>query len=235
MLTFLLFIFTLSLSTSSVYAQSDADMSSESTKISDLTVLFERAKEGITDLQMTKTDPTFIKSQHGKTGKVERFETTQLLSSTTKNGDTTKNYSTTIFNTLSTRSSGGDKWDDSYGVKAYITIDWTSGTYQNIATASINNVSGGWLISDSWLSISNLSLTINQNGVTPTIPYPTNQSKSYSPGTTFNYSNVASINNWEPVLIGSSDIPSAVGTQQNCTVHDNSDSWSFPFNFKISQ
>jgi hypothetical protein len=201
-------------------------------EITDINVLYEKAKNGETDYPVASAsqDQEIKDENNGKTLSVKKSETTQHLK-TKKQGDRiTNQYATTVFMTAATtpHTTYGEKWDSSIGVKAYHTMYWQEEIINSINTVDMNRVTGSWLISDPYLSVSNQSVRVVQNGYKPDGWPVTQEVTRYD--FSFDYTDIAS---WSPLIYGNSGLPAAVGVVQSCTVYDSSSSWSFTFNDHI--
>ncbi|MFZ7120991.1 MAG: hypothetical protein ACOWWH_08595 [Eubacteriaceae bacterium] len=218
------------------YAASDEEDSwkiiYQKDEVTDLDILFEKAKKEITDKKISLTKVEFEKDNHSlnefefSDGKLKPviFSTTQKLNTVRSNsGVETSSYVTTDFVILSSGGTVYDyTWDGSYGVKAYTTTYWT-GTNTSPQEILIDRVTGGWTISDYQLSVSNKHVRIGNNGWTADGSiYRSNQIMNrYPSGMTFNYYTPSS---WGPTTANSSY--DGVGVNTYCTITRGSETYT---------
>ncbi|WP_342436672.1 hypothetical protein NSS79_25570 [Paenibacillus sp. FSL L8-0436] len=147
----------------------------EATPITDMEVLFERAKNGITDLPLSKSaeEPSIKqilnnnKSQiqaEPEIGVVEYFSTTQKVKAVKIDEKIVDTFSTTSFAILADGSKNETKWDSSGGVVAYSTVNYDTLTQNNIKHYKLVSVTGGWNIHDSSINLSNRTVTYGATG-----------------------------------------------------------------------
>lgn len=182
-------------------------------EITDLNKLFDLAKRGISDIEHSKFKPkATIKDDKGNIAEIDTYSTTQHLK-TLKHSDGTQNdyFVTTTFAVIpaATGSKPFEKWDSSYGIRAYSTIYWSTVNDPNgLLYYRFDKTTGGWERSDSTLLLSNREVMLGQYGwnlgggwSNPTKTYyPTSNTYTYSPG-------------WQPVF-GGGDFDFGM----NCTV-----------------
>ncbi|MCM3089156.1 hypothetical protein M3557_14650 [Bhargavaea ginsengi] len=124
---------------------------------------------------------------------VEEYSTAQILSETvTDKGEVEQLIAVTVFNDVSLEEAGigifadkgDDKWDSSYGVRAYSRIYYTSSEKNTIKYARLNKVTGGWSISDTSIALSSRTVRYGSSGWSSgnqtAVKYPTGNTYSYT-------------------------------------------------------
>ncbi|KJR45105.1 hypothetical protein UF75_4520 [Desulfosporosinus sp. I2] len=212
--------------------------------ITDPHVLFQRAVNGISDLEnkdlAPKSKAHISNNEDGISKDVKVYSTTQLLKEEKfKDGKTNREYATTSFAVVKAsdlKSSGkyyiqgslsDDEWDSTGSVNAYSTIRWSnvadSNGVEHITMAG-QTISGGWSPL-SGFTVKNKTVTIGQIGVSSWGGY-LSQSTPYSiSDSSLTFSKTAS-SSWKPVL---ADDTSTVGCSQTCTIYRGTSNWTFTF------
>lgn len=145
----------------------------EAEPITDIDVLLERAKNGITD--STGKVTTFSKkpslkiqalneSAASEEFEQETFETTQKIKVTQKGSEITETYNTTEFVVLSEGRKYETQPDSSGGVVAYSTVTYDRVPHGNLYLYKLIKVSGGWNVHDSSIILSNREYTYGASG-----------------------------------------------------------------------
>lgn len=177
-----------------------------------------------------------IKTKQKK--ELKTYQTTQLLDIVEHiDGSVVKNYATTTFaiissgdvpedqvtsnsfRIMSSSPNSDDKWDPTYGVRAYSTIYWDDWTDpRGMDYYDLKKVSGGWDIQDSQISLTDREVTVGANGwVWNEFPPYQQQYEEFSPTPfTYNYSSAAG--NWNFFPVSASE-QYAVGSSSVATVH----------------
>jgi len=147
----------------------------EAEPITDVEVLLERAKNGISDSNgeiATFTNKPSLSVQSIKTTGVEDedefkqdfYETTQKLKVVQKGDDIIETYNTTSFAVLSEGRKYETQPDSSGGVVAYSTVTYDRVPNGHLALYKLIKVSGGWNVHDSSISLSNREYTYGASG-----------------------------------------------------------------------
>ncbi|WP_339287593.1 hypothetical protein [Paenibacillus sp. FSL E2-0201] len=154
----------------------------EAEQITDIDLLLERAKNGISDLESTSTEnqKMTLKSENNNSlieksivnqkleEEVELYSTTQLLKVVQKGEDVTETYSTTSIGILSAGSLYGTTDILDGGVVAYSTVNFDRTPNGGLYVYKLISVTGGWNRHDSTLSLSNrivrYAISGNKNG-----------------------------------------------------------------------
>lgn len=126
-------------------------------------------------------------------------------------------YKTTVIFDPGSSGSGNDykeKWDSNYSVKAYSTIYWTVTDINGNGSIYLTKVTGGWVIDDTSVSLSNRNVLIGQTGTNAYNGEYANQGKSIKLST--NSFNISVNYNWAPVKI--TDKMYKVGANSNVTL-----------------
>jgi len=161
----------------------------EKKEITDVDKLFDRAKNGISDIKdkkdiVPKAKGMAISKESGRSVNAHLLSTTQLLKEEKlSNGDIVTTYATTNFallpesellnaaqDTISIASDASypnSAWDSTGGVKAYGTIYWNWSYNGGITYASMSGQTntGGWTLTSGY-SLSNKKITYGQSGMT---------------------------------------------------------------------
>lgn len=139
----------------------------ETEQITDIDLLLERAKNGISDLESTPTQKLTLKSESSNSliersqvnqsleEEVDYYSTTQLLKVVQKGEDITETYSTTSIGILAAGSIYQTTGDSSGGVVAYSTVNYDRTTNGGLFVYKLVSVTGGWNPHDSSISLSN--------------------------------------------------------------------------------
>jgi len=135
----------------------------QSQEIKNVDKLFERAKNGVSDIESDKEGngavSQILKNKEGKQRDVRLYKTTQKLKEIKlANGETETQYATTVIASVS-RTYDGNRSDSgsdvSVSVKSSSTFYWSNVTINGISCIKHQGASGSWVISDSNISISN--------------------------------------------------------------------------------
>lgn len=175
-------------------------------EITDIDLLFERAKNGVTD----ETDNNFkehmsILGAVSDNDVIRHFSTTQKLLEVKKNNETIENFKIVSFVVVSENDDSGiirpfgskdeEQWDGTYGIRAYSTVYFTRSRNGNLYTYTLDSVSGGWDNIDSQYRLSDrhvrYGVTGNRAGggvvVKHADKYPTGNSFSYDATSAMSY------------------------------------------------
>lgn len=144
----------------------------EQVEITDKEVLFERAKNNLTDREVpfsfkgSSVTPMEAEENDNIEAHVDSYSTTQLLRTVELGNDVVVNkYVTDSFQTLSLRDKFDYTWDpDTYGCRAYSRIYWNEIMDDGQKYYSLYSVQGGWDNIDSQYTLSNRSVTLGQSG-----------------------------------------------------------------------
>lgn len=145
----------------------------QATPITDINILFERAKKGITDIEETvPSQKLIIESAIGQNlskeeNAVEYYTTTQKIKAVKKGEEVTETYATTNFAIMSAGSVYQTTPDSSGGVVAYSTINYDRQTNNGLFTYKLISVTGGWNPHDSTISLSNRIVRYGISGNKP--------------------------------------------------------------------
>ncbi|MBY0085790.1 hypothetical protein [Brevibacillus brevis] len=221
---------------------SSSKVTYKANEITDLKLLFEKAKERKTDLpENTPRKAALLKD--GESKDIQVYQTTQRLQvvkDTKTNNNIRESYVTYEFynvpkdalkeGTISTLGSKEDeKWDSSYSVKAYSTYYFDRYYDQNgLPYRDLTKVSGGWVIDDSSVAVTNKEVWFGASGgalrtdgtaggtVIQDSPhyFPTSLSFSYS-----------APSSWRPVA----DSASSIGVTTKATLKRNTSTWTLQF------
>lgn len=218
----------------------------ENPVITDQEVLFERAVNGISDLENEELAPKgeayILNNEDGISKDVKVYSTTQLVKEETfKDGNINREYVTTSFavikesdlknsDEITTQGHVDDgKWDPyTATARAYSSYNWErfNDSFNAEHVAMSGTVSGGWELRTG-TTIKNKAVDIVQNGPSSWGGYHGNQIAPYSiPDSTFSFSKSVP-SSWQPVK--ADDTATVVGTHQKCTITRGGSSWSFPF------
>lgn len=216
------------------------DIIFQAREIKDLDVLFERANNGITDVDKydAKRDARIINESTGIERPIESVTTTQLLSSEKSQDGTIRNrYVTTSFASVyndDLNITGGLRskydWaneDRTFSVRAYSTIYWSEVLMPYGNCYELSHVAGGWTILDSQASLSNRRARLAQNGWAPG-GYKIQRSTWYNVNMSWLRYNIF---NWVPVATASY---SEVGAAQTVRIHQQGSTWNFAFGHYIT-
>ncbi|WP_313640339.1 hypothetical protein [Paenibacillus sp.] len=145
----------------------------EATPITDIDVLLERAKNGITDRQ-NESQPTpsvvqisnkaLLQEDEFSLEEIEYYSTTQKIREIKQDQTTVETFSTTNFAILSADDKYQTKPDTSGGVVAYSTVSYDVIYANNLENYKLLSVTGGWNVHDSSISLSNRTVTYGASG-----------------------------------------------------------------------
>ncbi|WP_120464958.1 hypothetical protein [Paenibacillus aceti] len=129
-------------------------------EITDIDLLYERAKHGISDVVSKNPDQNIaFVSDAPINGTIKEYTTTQKLLAVEKNGVLEESFKTVSFLVYTEEKSTDEEkpgliqprgskeeedWDSSKGVRAYSTVKYTRSTNNNLYTYKLDSVSGGW-------------------------------------------------------------------------------------------
>jgi hypothetical protein len=209
----------------------------EKEEITDLAKLFDRAVNGIEEFDLKRNNleqytltnditniginkfnslENILTSKNSNDGiKVSEYATSQLLKVEIDEDTEIKDYAITTFtiveeaasvSTLNSKSREG--WDESIGVKAYSTIYVSVYTKNNYTYAKLSNGSGGWIVNDGSLTISNRKVILGTSGV----PVGTQKITHTPSSNSWSYTAPSS---WESVITSSTY---AVGITTDVTI-----------------
>ncbi|MFS8602533.1 hypothetical protein LRO89_08000 [Priestia megaterium] len=150
----------------------------EQKEITNEEILLERAQNNISDISEKEeekilpiNDATIVNEETGEEENTETYVTTQKVQETqTDDGSQTDSYVTTVFATaaVSGDASRSDYANDaSISVKASSTFYWDKSTVRGVPVYKHKGAKGSWKISDSNITISNRSYTLNNAGMNP--------------------------------------------------------------------
>ncbi|WP_191567440.1 hypothetical protein [Metabacillus idriensis] len=216
-------------------------------QVTDLNELYERALNGISDLpeQEEKTFDSFTStdlSEINSDFETQTNSTSQLLKVKNVNGKLVETYATTVFQVSQDAtdrieqekqdnmirpfaSKSDDKWDSTYGVKAYATITWNNVYDSNqVKHFDLTRVTGGWSYDGAGgYVLSNRSAIVGQVGP-GSFGSTSGQSKQVATSSnTYSYTVPAS---WKPVA---STKYTSCGVSTNIKISRGSSSWTLPF------
>jgi hypothetical protein len=217
-------------------------------EINDLSTLFIRAKNNITDYKSTPSAEAKLQTDGGVEKNLKVYHTTQRLK-TERNIATSEqkeSYVTYYFygipkevldnKSISILGSTSDEdWDSSYSVKAYSTYYWDKYKSTNgDGFKKLTKVTGGWTISDNKVSITSREVRYGASGgalrddgthggsvIQDSGPlYPSSNSFSYD-----------APKNWKPV----SDWASTIGVNTKATLKLGTETWTLKLdNYKTN-
>jgi hypothetical protein len=194
-------VFLLTLVGNTSFAQStsfDEKIIYKAKEITDINLLYERAKNGVTD----KKDDNFkedvsIMGAVSENDEIRKFSTTQKLLEVEKNNETTESFKTVSFVVVSEKHDNGiirpfgskdeEQWDGAYGIRAYSTVYYTRSTNGNLYTYTLNSVSGGWDNIDSQYSLSGRHVRYGVSGNRAGGGVVLEHEDKYPTGNTFSY------------------------------------------------
>jgi len=183
------------------------------TEIKDINKLYERAKNGVSDVNR-EVEKNFVakvvlQSTDGlENGTVQTYSTSQLLKVSEVNGDKIETYATTTFYDISdlyngnfqtNDSSNKSKYDSSISVRAYSTVYYTTSSIDGEDYTDLTKVSGGWTILDSTVSLSNRKVNFGATGWAKSgVGYVQQTSYNNPTSNSFSYSAPSS---WAPISV----------------------------------
>lgn len=221
-----------------INANTDEKTVFETEPITDLDILYDHAKNGISDkIENMNTKAVLQKIGSNKLSEIDIVQTTQCIKITEDDkGQKQTSYATTIFasipNLPSLRESY-DEYDDdededsTYSVRAYSIIYWNEYEDQaQLLYGNLEKVTGGWQILDSRVYLSNRHVINGQTGWTMNNGWKEYQQNNYPSSLTYSYTTPSS---WLPVKFNPSAPQMDLGSTSNVTITFGSDSWNFQF------
>jgi hypothetical protein len=244
-LSALLLIFTLSSSYNAFAVENSTSLKKEK-EIKDLDILYEKARNGITDnkeIEAQLSSEVILSGNKGTFSTNDVLSTTQKLTSELTGEGLEESYVTTTFVDVNLdelrkesiiqpfADKGGEGYDPkTISVKAYSRIYYDTSNKDGLTHYAITKVTGGWQSYDAYVSFKNTQVQINQRGHSSysgcSQGYCNDQTvtKPVS-GSTFSYT--SPMTSWNP--IAKTDNFTLLGTKQTATLYDQSSSWSFSF------
>lgn len=209
----------------------------QKSEIRDVDKLFERAKNGISDIESDKEingeTIQVLKNKEGKKRDVKLYRTTQKLKEIKlENGEIETQFATTVIASVSRaydekRSDSGS--DRSVSVKSSSTLYWSNVTVKGVPSTQHQGASGSWAVQDFNISISNRQVELGAVGYSSE-SFALNQYHTYdTPNNTFDFPAPSS---FKPVATAKRGF---FGVNTKCTVKEIStgDTWSFIFTNKL--
>ncbi|MED3793973.1 hypothetical protein AB1L07_11150 [Niallia alba] len=216
---------------------------SQKKEITNIEELYERAKNGITDIPIEEIEKSNIlteleiQKEDTSTNKlqkmiiseqedmeiVEEVSTAQVLR-TIKNGNTTsQEIALTSFTTLAYGTLEDSATDTTKSVRAYSTITYRTEKINGSNCILMTYTRGGWTILDNSVSISNRKVNFGTSGPSSVNGVLKNQTSDKAPTTnSFGYSVP---NTWIPIVKDGGY--TSCGTTQTVTLKRGSSTWTF--------
>lgn len=227
------------------FAESNSVISADEQKKEEINNLYQRAKLGVSDKEVEGLSKAiFTDKETGEIIEKETISTTQLLDTIEVDGKTEKIYRTIVFldsgNSLNGKSidtlsldynpNAISKPDPSYGVIAYIDVDWRELTINGEAYLKMNEVEVWWDRQDTTINISNRRVLMSQKGYDSNWNNRSSQEKTYYPTSNSAIYRNPYPSSWEPVQDNRS---SDVGANTNCVLKRGNSEWELFLNFRI--
>lgn len=227
-------------------AKSNQPKIKENKQITDLNELYNRAVKGVSDKQEKHAEKWIFKNHTtNEIVEVDALSTTQILKSVITNDYEEITYATTTFLApedtvnftdglisndstmsevvaLSEPYGEANKWDSTYGVKAYSTKVYTVITYAGKEAVKMSRVYGGWYVADTTIRLEMRHVWYGQNGTSAYDgSYVNDQVRNYYPAyDTWDYSVDSG---WTPIK---RDASMSVGVNSEVNLVRGSSVWS---------
>ncbi|WP_110931587.1 hypothetical protein [Paenibacillus bouchesdurhonensis] len=173
-------------------------------EITDLDVLFDRAKNGISDVTNDSEQALFVvQSPSDNNDNIKQYTTTQKLLAVQNGEELVETFSKVSFlvitNDYNSSENGNlirpfgskeeEEWDSGYGLRAYSKVNYTRTLNNNVYAYKLDSVSGGWDKSDSRYILSDRKVVygISGNAQGSGIGVSRSSGNLYPSGNTFSY------------------------------------------------
>lgn len=196
-------VFMLSLFGNTSFAQSvdpsNGEIIYKADEITDINVLFERAKNGITDEIVNNFEENVsILGEVSDNDVIRQFSTTQKLLEVKKNNEIIESFKTVSFVVVSKENENSiiqpfgskdeEQYDGTWGIRAFSTVYFTRGTNGTLYTYTMDSVSGGWDSIDPTYNLSDRHVRYGVTGNKVGGGYVSTYSDKYPTGNSFSYS-----------------------------------------------
>lgn len=209
-------------------------------EITDLDLLLERAKNGLTDVEENPQQKLFVVQNHSDNNEdIKEYTTTQKLLAVQNGDEVVETFSKVSFVVITNENKNGvinngnlikpfsskeeEEWDGGYGLKAYSKVNYTRTKSGNIYAYKLDSVSGGWEKSDSRYILSDRKVVYGITGNSKDHGAGISKSSGnlYPSGNTFSYTAPSSWPALEAnVLLGvNTYITITRGTNSSWTLH----------------
>lgn len=231
--------------TEEINANEEYIVAEEFEEITDLDVLYQRAKNGVNEDMSVNIDLKLNAVNVSPLGpglETEDYTTSQLLKvETNDDGEVMETYATTTFtdvydtsnvsiNPYGSGSSYQDQLDPTLGLRAYSTVYYNTLTKSGVSHRDLTKVSGGWSILDSKYAITNQKVTYGAKGWSRYEGGTNGQSATkYPNGRTFSYTVPSS---WNPVASTGGN-GQTFGVTTFVKIHKPNYSWNYTFTNNI--